>query len=156
MCCHPTGCCSVSSHIRNLLATLNILSHALGSGAPVVTAQHWCWATGSGGGGSAGFLQLPASPHFLSARAMTRLLISIFSPRFITTTTALSGDLPTLIVPGPQRFKTVRRGTEGSLDLWWLLRLETALESQDWTNIYRWSQLVNNFLIDKIGPKPKD
>ena len=89
MCCHPQVV--VLSHIRNLLATLNILSHALGSVAPVVTALmlgHWCW--------QCWFLQLPASPHFLSARAMTRLLISIFSPHFITTTTAVGCDLPGL------------------------------------------------------------
>ena len=45
MCCHPQVVV-VLSHIRNLLATLNILSHALGSVAPVVTALmlgHWWW-----------------------------------------------------------------------------------------------------------------
>ena len=82
---------------------------------------------------------------------MTRLLISIFSPRFITTTTALGCDLPRL-----EHF--YHKETDGepiSLDLLWLLRLETSLESEEWTNIHRWSELIFHFPIEKAGPKPK-
>ena len=106
---------------------LNILSHALGSVAPVVTALML-------GHGAArqyhGFLQLPGSPHFLSARAMTRLLISIFSPRFITKTRAVSCDLP-----GPPHchHKDSQTFTRPLMivETWDIL----GVSRQDWTNI---------------------
>ena len=94
-----TGCCSVSSHIRNLLATTqhpfpcpgqsSSSSHSTDVGPLLpgsTTASYNCLA------------------HLTSslARAMTRLLISIFSPRFITKTTALSCDLLTRPTARPQ------------------------------------------------------
>ena len=72
-----TGCCCSVSHQKSVGHT----QHPFPCPGQCSSSSH---------SPDVGFLQLPASPHFLSARAMTRLLISIFSPPFITATTAVT------------------------------------------------------------------